>query len=458
MGKHDRKQKKKKERQERLRKEKHERHFAPGLSEEGPGLSFVEEGLEFPDQLPSPFATERMMRDLHGTSGNAKEQAQDLAYQAMEAPDADEAVGLARRALQLDPDCVDALTTLADVTARSRDDRIEQYRHAVQVGERALGPRFFEENRGHFWGLLETRPYMRARAYLASLLRAAGQLVEATGHYEALLDLNPNDNQGNRDALLACDLALGNLEGAQRLFKQYEDEIGVVFAWGRVLERFLARDYPGATAALHKARKANPYVEPYLVGKKHLPAHLPEFYSFGDENEAISGVNLFGDTWKRHAEVLAWLRSGKLPGADTPGGAGKPPPGASQVNLLDNSDARKWLAKLWSGTDPDLIVSALDVTMLPAHLSLRTFACRELLAAAEVVAAGRGRPSPHQPRQVLDWLVAQDMAFSPGVVQMAREGVQRVCERSELRQLWDQSPDGQAWLRAAEDLQRRLQD
>ena len=50
------------------------------------------------------------------------------------------------------------------------------------------------------------------------------------------------------------------------------------------------------------------------------------------------------------------------------------------------------------------------------------------------------------------------MAFTPGVARLAREGVQRVYERSELRQLWDRSPDGPGWLRAAEDLQRRLQD
>jgi hypothetical protein len=30
----------------------------------------------------------------------------------------------------------------------------------VAAGERSLGPKAFEEDAGHFWGILETRPYM----------------------------------------------------------------------------------------------------------------------------------------------------------------------------------------------------------------------------------------------------------------------------------------------------------
>ena len=38
---------------------------------------------------------------------------------------------------------------------------------AVKAGKLALGPDGFAEYVGHFWGFLETRPYMRARHALA---------------------------------------------------------------------------------------------------------------------------------------------------------------------------------------------------------------------------------------------------------------------------------------------------
>jgi len=43
---------------------------------------------------------------------------------------------------------------------------------------------------------------------LAQLLRGAGRAEDAICHFEALLELNPNDNQGVRDILLGCYLRM----------------------------------------------------------------------------------------------------------------------------------------------------------------------------------------------------------------------------------------------------------
>lgn len=39
----------------------------------------------------------------------------------------------------------------------------ELYAEGVSAGERALGRQVFEQEAGHFWSAVETRPYMRAR-------------------------------------------------------------------------------------------------------------------------------------------------------------------------------------------------------------------------------------------------------------------------------------------------------
>jgi lipopolysaccharide biosynthesis regulator YciM len=99
---------------------------------------------------------------------------------------------------------------------------------------------------------------MRARMDLAQLLLSTGRTQDAIRHFEALLELNPNDNQGVRDILLGCYLSCDDLTGAQRLFRDYGEDTTAMFAWGRTLERFLSDDLPGAqpvtTSAIRRVR------------------------------------------------------------------------------------------------------------------------------------------------------------------------------------------------------------
>jgi len=115
--------------------------------------------------------------------------------------DPEEIERLSRRALSHDPECVDALRMMAFVTAKSPRERIAMLANAVQAGERALVPTALRRTRP-FLGVLETRPYMRARYDLATALLREGETDEAVGHLEALLDLNEHDNQGVRYDLL----------------------------------------------------------------------------------------------------------------------------------------------------------------------------------------------------------------------------------------------------------------
>jgi tetratricopeptide (TPR) repeat protein len=148
---------------------------------------------------------------------------------------------------------------------------------------------------------------MRARAALADILRGESRLSEAISHYEALLDLNPNDNQGLRDVLLGCYFLTDNLEGVRRLLEQYAEDGSAIFAYGRVLERFLAGDLEGADEARQQAHEANRHVEGYFTGRKRLPRRPPEWCSPGDENEAVHCATYLADAWRRHHGAVVWL-------------------------------------------------------------------------------------------------------------------------------------------------------
>lgn len=237
----------------------------------------------------------------------AQEEAQELAFDAMGAATAAQAHKLARRALEKDPDCVDALVVLAKIGANSAREMITALEKAVEAGERSLGADFFRLNKGHFWGVIETRPYMRARLQLAELLRGGGLYSEAIRHYEGLLELNPNDNQGVRDVLLGCYLGIGDLNGARRLLQKYENDCSAVFAWGRTLERFLAGDSRGAQQELKTARNGNRFVELYLSGERKIPRSMPEAYSLGSAEEALVCLEYLAAAWAMHKNAVFWL-------------------------------------------------------------------------------------------------------------------------------------------------------
>jgi tetratricopeptide (TPR) repeat protein len=252
----------------------------------------------------------RSGRDLLG-------QAQEMIYDAWEIADPLKRAAMARKALKISPDCADAYVLLAEAAA-TPVKALELYRRGVVAGERALGKRAFVEDVGHFWGLLETRPYMRARAGLALSLWARGQHDEAIAHWRAMLILNPNDNQGIRYVLAARLLEVGRDRELAAFLEQHEDDARAYLIWTRALLLFRTLgDHPDSRRAIVDALASNPHVPAYLLGHQPLPQELPDYTGFGDETEAIclAAENL--KAWKSTPGALAWLAQSIVPAKPT---------------------------------------------------------------------------------------------------------------------------------------------
>jgi tetratricopeptide (TPR) repeat protein len=251
------------------------------------------------------------------------EQAQDKMYEAWEAS-GKRREKLAREALEICPDCADAYVLLAEETARTPQEAKQLYEEGVKAGERALGPEAFEEDAGHFWGLMETRPYMRARAGLAECLWALGDRPQAIAHYTDMLRLNPGDNQGLRYELANCLLGEGNDEALGKLLKQYDDDASAVWRYTRALWLFRTE---GASRAAHKALiealYGNPFVPAYLLAIKKMPRQRPAYIGFGDENEAVVYVGDHAGHWLETPKALEWFAESFIEEVEKKGG----PPG-----------------------------------------------------------------------------------------------------------------------------------
>jgi lipopolysaccharide biosynthesis regulator YciM len=238
--------------------------------------------------------------------------AQDIAYDAMEFMyrDNEKVVELCKKALKVYPACVDAQVMLAEVQSDNLQDYIIALEKAVADGRKELGEQFFKENKGYFWGLIETRPFMRAMSGLADGYMELGKkgYAKAIAVYEEILELNNNDNQGVRYNLSNCYICEKLYDKAQQLIGISDENISF-FNWAKVLIAYATQGEVAAEKALKAAVKQNPYVLPLLSGKKRLPPYHPGFYSPGDENEAIICAKMQKDAWKIHKEAKNWLKS-----------------------------------------------------------------------------------------------------------------------------------------------------
>jgi tetratricopeptide (TPR) repeat protein len=252
-----------------------------------------------------------LIRSMHGSSGDETplDRAQSLLYQAFEETDADRRVKLAEEALTICPDCADAYVLLAEHTPR-RKAALHLWEQAVAAGERALGPKGFEEAAGHFWGMLETRPYMRARLGLAHALWMAARRDEAVTHLQEMLRLNPNDNQGVRYTLAGFLLSLDRDDDLARLLDQYPDEASAAWSYTWALLTFRKEgDTLTARRLLKAAVKSNKHVPAYITGRNYPPDREQRSYSPGDESEALEYIGSFLAGWKDTPGAVDWLRA-----------------------------------------------------------------------------------------------------------------------------------------------------
>lgn len=235
-----------------------------------------------------------------------EERARDLVYDAYQS-DGKQRYKLAEEAVRLNPNCVDAYVILAEKT-KSLEEAILLYEKGIQAGERELGKAFFKENKGYFWGLIETRPFMRAKLHYAEALSLLGKTTEAIQEYEELLELNPMDNQGVRYSLFVAYIDAGDYKKAGNLLQQYDGDTAQDLFNKLLLELHENGFTTEAVKLLKEAKKENKFVINYLTGKKRLPAYPPDYYGFGDENEAIVYADMHLQLWKRIDGLQEWLK------------------------------------------------------------------------------------------------------------------------------------------------------
>lgn len=237
------------------------------------------------------------------------EEAQELMYEAWETPSPRRRVQLAKQALQISPDCIDAYVALAESDAKNVRQAYDYYLQGVEAGNRLFADEF-EEMVGHFWGITRTRPYMRALSGLAETLWLMGQKDASIKQYQELLRLNPGDNQGNRYILLHHLLEHGLPEEIDALLAMYPDDAQAAWNYNYALYLFRHEgDSAAANAKLATAMRWNKHVPDYLLGNRTFKPQAIEYMTMGGEDEAMLYVQENLPLWQQTAGALTWLQA-----------------------------------------------------------------------------------------------------------------------------------------------------
>lgn len=234
------------------------------------------------------------------------DKAQELVWAAYELP-IDKGRRRAKKALKLDPDCIAAYEYLGN-TYQYYDKRGPYFEQGVEIGRRIFGGDFLKANKGHFWGLTETRPFMRCLGMLAECHYESGQTSRAVEIWKEMLGLNPMDNQGIRYNLLAALLEQKDIKGYEKYRKEYHDDASSYVLFSDALKLFIKDDDTSkAQKALKRAIKSNKYIVPIMTAT-YPPEEYPSSYAWGSEEEAIIYAHMAWRAWRWNDGAKDWMR------------------------------------------------------------------------------------------------------------------------------------------------------
>jgi tetratricopeptide (TPR) repeat protein len=243
---------------------------------------------------------------LNAEPNNNSERAEDLVFEAHEMTPIKARKNI-EKALELDRDCIEAYEFLGTMET-SPEIASVFYEKGISIGKRNFGGKYLKEYKGMFWGMHETRPFMRCMHSYSDCLYAMGEIDKAVSILEEMIELNPNDNQGVRDQLLLYLIELNENKKFLKYEKMFEED-GLAFAlFNRALFAFKTLgDCQSSELKLQKALNQNKFVAKALLSKKPIP-ELPHYYGYGDQNEANYYVNYAYGVWIKTDGALEWLK------------------------------------------------------------------------------------------------------------------------------------------------------
>mgnify|MGYP002774537824 CR=1 FL=1 len=133
--------------------------------------------------------------------------------------------GYIDEALLSEPDNLQLLLMKNEKNRKKQAEYLVGLANIVSIGNKQMQDGgYFQNDKGDFWLVYETRPYMTACYQYLSALMENGFVTKAIKEGERLLELCKSDNLGVRYDLMHLFALAEDKEKAKELFKAYDEE------------------------------------------------------------------------------------------------------------------------------------------------------------------------------------------------------------------------------------------
>jgi len=259
------------------------------LEEHAPENATEEEMRRLMDEFVSEYN-----KDPDAYLNRLEETADDYLEKAYNARSRKDKLKNAQKALELEPNNCDAMKMMIDLTCASENSRLEGFEQALAKADAWLKKEgYLPENMGHFWGVPETRPYMRLkRAYIDELLDY-DMYGKAMSECERMVELSENDNLGVRYQLMGLYCFLDREREALKLHKKYGHLEETQMLLPLCVLYYNKRKLSKAKNYLERLCKANPDTEEFLDAivqrriDKYTENHNSDVYRPGSAEELV---------------------------------------------------------------------------------------------------------------------------------------------------------------------------
>ncbi len=212
--------------------------------------------------------------------------AYELLEKAENAKTKKQAIKLAKQAYAECSSCFDAILFQTDLEENTIK-RMKMLNEGLEFEKKRLEEEnyFAKDNIGCFYGIFETRPYIRGLRTKAEYLLEEGKLTQAKDICKEIIKLNEHDNTGARYLLMAIYATLEKEQEMLELYKKYPEEnlemLFPLFAlYYKIGNEEKTKEY------LKRVDKCNPNLVKFFRGTiKENEEMLQGYYSRGDSSE-----------------------------------------------------------------------------------------------------------------------------------------------------------------------------
>ena len=213
------------------------------------------------------------------------ETADDYLNLAEQAPSKKKHMEYLRKALELEPDNLDARLQMITCTT---EHHLDEQRFALQellgLAEQQMEEAgAFKEHKGQFWTVIETRPYMRVRYTYFDVLISCGMMRQAISEGQRLLELSESDNLGVRYQMMHLYVFMEDEMHALALHKQFDSYEETQMLLPLAVLYYKLNKFDKAEDYIRRLAKVNKDTKKFLRAAAHdkLDDYIDEWNPFG---------------------------------------------------------------------------------------------------------------------------------------------------------------------------------